>query len=118
MKGSRIVYAISAFVLPLAVRSIPEVLAWPWPIGFDTIFSYVPWMMNGYPLNLGLTEMLKGARLFPLLALAVNSLLNDPILTVKVLGPVLYAFLGLSMYLFARRVLGWPPRKSLLLVSV
>ena len=118
MKGSRIVYPISAFTLPLIVRSIPEALAWPWPIGFDTIFSYVPWMMNGYPLNLGLTEMLKGTRLFPLLALAANSLINDPILTVKVLGPMLYALLGLSMYLFARRVLGWPPRKSLLLVSV
>ena len=112
------IYSILAFSIPLIVRSIPEILAWPWPIGFDPIAFYVPWIMKGYPLNLGLIEMLKGTRLFPLLALAANSLIRDPILTVKVLGPILYSFLGLSMYLFARRGLEWPPKKCFFLVLV
>jgi len=75
-------------------------------------------MLNNYPLALGLTKMLKGTRLLHLLALAVNRLLNDPILTVKILGPMLYAFLGLRMYVFARKTLGWSPRKSFLLVLI
>ena len=112
------IYPVLTFILPLIVRSIPEILAWPWPIGFDPIAFYVPWIMKGYPLNLGLIEMLKGTRLFPLLALAMNFLINDPILTVKILGPILYALLGLSMYLFARRALGWPPKKCFFLVLI
>jgi len=118
LKSSRIVYPVSAFAIPLMIRVIPEVLAWPWPIGFDTIFSYVPWIMKGYLLNIDLMNMLKQARLFPFLALATNMLIKDPILTVKVLGPILYALLGLSIYLFARRVLIWPPRKSFFLVLI
>jgi len=121
LKSSHIVDKICpilAFIFPLLIRSIPEILAWPWPIGFDTIFSYVPWIMNGYPLNLDLMNMLKGTRLFPLLALAMNFLINDPILTVKVLGSILYAILGLCIYLFARMVLTWHPRKSLFLVLI
>jgi len=61
--------------------------------------------------------MLKGTRLFPLLALLVDrTFFNDAILTVKFLGPFLHALLGLSIYVFARRVLNWDARKSLLLV--
>ena len=115
---NKIIYPVLTFILPLIVRSIPEILAWPWPIGFDPIAFYVPWIMKGRPLNLGLIEMLKGTRLFSLLALAANSLIRDPILTVKVLGPILYAFLGLSMYLFASRALKWPPKKCFFLVLV
>jgi len=70
-----------------------------------------------YLLNLDLLTMLKGAGLFPLLALLADRMLfNNAILTVKILGPLLHALLGLSMYIFARKVLNWDAWKSLLLV--
>src|SRR6266702_6807592 len=50
---SRIVTAIRkyklplvAFLLPLTVRAIPELMAGPYPIGYDTITAYVPFMRD------------------------------------------------------------------------
>ena len=87
------------------------------PIGFDTIYAYILWIESGYTLNLDLLTMLKGAMLFPLLALLADRMLfYDAILTVRILGPFLHALLGLSMYIFARKVLNWDAWKSLLLV--
>ncbi len=112
----RILAPALAFITPFVIRLIPEILAWPYPIGFDTIYAYVPWIESGYPLNLDPLTMLKGTRLFPLLALLVDRIFfNDAILTVKFLGPLLHALLGLSIYVFARRVLNWDAWKSLLL---
>src|SRR2546427_8801730 len=34
--------ALAAFLLPFTVRAIPEVIAGPYPIGWDTIAFYVP----------------------------------------------------------------------------
>jgi len=42
--SSRSIIPILAFLTPFTVRLIPEVLAWPYPIGFDTIYAYVPWI--------------------------------------------------------------------------
>src|SRR5438094_3421128 len=35
-------FALAAFLLPFTVRTIPEVMAGPYPIGFDIIAFYVP----------------------------------------------------------------------------
>src|SRR5207253_5765051 len=35
-------YALAAFLIPLFIRSIPEILVGPYPIGWDTIAFYVP----------------------------------------------------------------------------
>src|SRR5213083_1580981 len=35
-------FALAAFLLPFTVRAIPEVIAGPYPIGWDTIAFYTP----------------------------------------------------------------------------
>lgn len=111
--------ALLAFLTPLVVRSVPEIISWPYPLGFDTVFSYVPWIKSRYPLNIEVTKFLKGTNMLPLLTTLLNDyLVRDPILTVKLLGPLLYALLGLSIYIFSRKVLNWSPNKSFLLVSI
>src|SRR5712664_94322 len=35
-------FALAAFLVPLLIRSIPEILVGPYPIGWDTIAFYVP----------------------------------------------------------------------------
>src|SRR5207245_10830988 len=35
-------FALAAFLLPFTVRAIPEVIAGPYPIGWDIIAFYVP----------------------------------------------------------------------------
>ena len=116
-KHGTLVYAVAAFLLPLSIRLIPEVIAWPYPLGFDTVFFYVPSMMQGHPLDLPLQELIKGAMLLPAIAGLLNQyLVRDPVLIFKILGPVLYGFLGLSMYALATSGLKWTHPKALVLV--
>ena len=35
-------FALAAFLTPLFIRSIPEILVGPYPIGWDSIAFYVP----------------------------------------------------------------------------
>lgn len=35
-------YGLAAFLLPLGVRMVPELLVGPYPVGWDTIAFYVP----------------------------------------------------------------------------
>jgi len=35
-------FALAAFLIPLFIRTIPEILVGPYPIGWDTIAFYVP----------------------------------------------------------------------------
>ncbi|HEY4823050.1 MAG TPA: hypothetical protein VIH83_05130 [Candidatus Bathyarchaeia archaeon] len=35
-------FGLAAFLIPLMVRAIPEILVGPYPVGFDTIAFYVP----------------------------------------------------------------------------
>ncbi len=33
---------MAAFLIPLGIRAIPEIIVGPYPVGFDTIAFYVP----------------------------------------------------------------------------
>jgi hypothetical protein len=35
-------FALAAFLIPVFIRSIPEILVGPYPIGWDTIAFYIP----------------------------------------------------------------------------
>src|SRR5436309_15827174 len=39
-------FALASALVPLIIRSIPELIAGPYPIGYDTIGSYVPFMYD------------------------------------------------------------------------
>src|SRR2546427_10976779 len=39
-------FPLAAFLIPLVIRTIPEIIAGPYPIGYDTIASYVPLMRD------------------------------------------------------------------------
>ena len=49
-----IIFPVLAFAIPLAVRTIPEILMGPYILGFDTLGFYVPntllWLHNGINL--------------------------------------------------------------------
>ena len=112
-------FALSAFLIPLAIRSIPEIIAGPFPIGYDTISSYVPLMLDWGSGNFsGFNPMIGGWLIFALFGLIYGATHLDPILVVKIAAPVLYGILGSAEYVFGRKVLGWDRRKSLLLVLI
>jgi len=112
-------FALVAFLVPLFVRSIPEILAGPYPIGYDSITAYIPFMRDWV---LGRTgpqfDPVGGSLLFAIFGSVFSLGGLDPVAIVKSAGPILYGLLGISEYLFCRRVLTWSQQKGLLLVLV
>src|SRR6266699_1431224 len=99
-------FLVAAFAIPLGIRALPEILAGPYPIGYDTIASYIPVMLDWGSGNLrGFNPMVGGWLIF---AIFIG----------KIAGPALYGILGLSEYFFARRSLGWESKRCLLFVVI
>ncbi len=101
-----------AFLVPSAIRTVPEVLAWPYPIGFDTLI-YINIISKGTYLKTSLASLLKSASLFFLLSSTANLAFQDPIITVKIFGPLLFGLLCSSIYIYAKRGLRWSAWKAL-----
>ncbi len=106
-------YFLAALIIPLVARSIPEVLAGPYPLGLDTL-RYIPYIQNGWVFSLAPAVFLKSSNLFYVFAAFPNWLFNNAFLAIKVLGPLLLAVLSIMVYLYAKRALSWSNRKSLL----
>jgi hypothetical protein len=108
------------FFLGFVVRLIPEVLSYPYPIGWDTI-GYAASISTGkifyhsgtffeYPWTTFSSTWLLYAFLIP-----IRSATNiDPFLLLKFTSPILYAANVCAVYLFSRKWLGWSIRKGLL----
>ena len=108
----RYIFPLLAFIIPLAVRIIPEILMGPYIVGFDTMGFYVPntllWLHNG--INWG--NFIATAPLFYLIYLPIISFGGSPVLALKMISPLLLGFLGLSIYTYAKKGLSWSPSKS------
>src|SRR5437867_3190222 len=113
-------FVLAAFTVPLALRATPEAIAGPFPIGYDSIASYVPLMRDWAAGNIGnqFTPLVGGWLIFALFGTTYTITGVDPVLIVKVAGPLLYGILGLSEYIFARRYLSWSSKNSLILVLI
>ena len=107
-----IVFPVLAFVIPLVVRAIPEILMGPYIVGFDTLGFYVPntllWLHNG----INLWGFLATAPLFYTIFMSVVAAGGSPVFVLKIISPLLLGFLGLSIFAYAKRGLGWSPSKS------
>ena len=113
-------FPLLAFALPALVRSIPMVLSWPYPIGFDTI-RYISTIQQKQVFSLGLIGFFKGSNLFNAVAALPYVIFNDPVAIINVLGPLLLGALCFTVYFYARKSLGWSDWKSLfvsLLISI
>ncbi len=115
-------FALLAVIVPVIVRAIPEILAGPWPLGFDTVLNYAPFVKSVETQGLG-TAFLdffslhhQAPLMHSLLGIAAVSTMASPFAITKAAAPVLFGFLGFSLYHFARRGLRWDPKKSLTLV--
>ncbi|MDR0493685.1 MAG: hypothetical protein LBH74_08640 [Nitrososphaerota archaeon] len=102
-----------AFLLPLIVRIIPEVLVGPYIVGFDTMGFYAPntleWLYGG----IDFWRYLAVAPLFYAFLMSLVSAGMSVIVALKVLSPLLLGLLGLSIYCYAHKGLGWSSLKSL-----
>ncbi len=115
-------FVLFSIVFPLSIRVIPEILAGPWPLGFDTVLAYAPFVKDVETQGLGAAFAgffgvnHHAPLVYFLLGIAAVTTGAPPFAITKAAAPLLYSFLGFSLYYFARRGLGWDQRKSLLLV--
>jgi hypothetical protein len=99
-----------SFVFGFMVRLIPEILSFPYPIGFDTVF-YAARMKSGivwYHWSSFFSTWLVYAILVPLHSVTQV----DPFLLLKVVGPFLYGGSAAGVCYFAWKGLNWGVRKS------
>ncbi len=106
-------FALAAFLIPFAVRCIPEVLSWPYPIGFDTIV-YIRYLQQGTLFTLNPVTFLHDTNLFYVVSSLPYALLPDAVLVMKIIEPLLLGALCFMMFLYARKALSWGGWKSLL----
>ncbi len=51
-------FGLRAFLIPLIVRALPEIIVGPYPVGFDTIAFYVPTTLDWAAEKARVLEML------------------------------------------------------------
>lgn len=112
----RNVWVLAAFLIPLAIRSVPEVLSWFYPLGLDTL-NLVPQIQSGTVFSWGLVGFLHTTEMFTFFATMLYNLTGNLVFTLKFFGPVLLAVLCGMLFIYARKALQWGNWKSLL-VSV
>ncbi|WXG40363.1 MAG: hypothetical protein WED07_06025 [Candidatus Freyarchaeum deiterrae] len=117
-------YLLLSFLVPLLIRVIPEVIAYPWPIGYDTIGWYAPliyyFQVYGFSLAFYYAfNMYYYAPLFLVLAggLGILTQLN-PVLILEVAAPILSGILGFSIYYFLTDYLDWSGKRGLACVII
>ena len=110
------VFPLLAFLIPLVVRMLPEVLMGPYVVGFDTLAYYVPNTLNWLRAGVGFWNFMATAPFFYVLLMGVTSVGVPIVLSLKVIAPLLLGFLGIAVYYYATKTLSWSPKKSLLAV--
>ena len=114
MTSKKHLFPVLAFVIPLLVRFIPEILMGPYVVGFDTIGYYIPTTLLWLHGGANLWSLIATAPLLYTLTAGFTFAGAPLIWVLKVLPPVLLGFLGLVMYVYARQGLGWSPKKSII----
>jgi len=95
------------------VRLVPELLAFPLPIGFDTI-HYAAAMESGVVLA-HWSRIFTSSWLLYALIVSLHSLLQaDPFLMLKIVAPLLFGLNVAGVYWFSRKMLGWNLRMGVL----
>jgi hypothetical protein len=108
-----VVFPFLAFILPFLFRAIPEILMGPHLVGFDTMAHYVPTTLLWLRGDLPFLSFFGTAPLFYSMIISFVSLGGSLVMVLKVVSVAFEGFLGLSIYGFAQKGLGWSPKKSI-----
>ncbi len=107
-------FAFAAFLVPLTIRIIPEILSGPYPVGWDIIAYYIPNTIDMASGRMNVWGIITSAPTLYAIAVPIYMLTRvNLVLIFKVLGPILYGFLGWSIFWFCQRRLHWSRSKAL-----
>jgi hypothetical protein len=103
---------ILAFTIGFVIRLIPELLSFPYPIGWDTIY-YAARINDGMVFN-HWSNIFSTWLIYGILVSLGNLTQLGPFMTLKVVAPLLYGGTAAGIYYVAWKKLGWGVTKSLL----
>jgi hypothetical protein len=103
---------VVSFVFGFLVRLVPEVLSFPYPIGFDTVY-YAARMKSGV-VWYHWSQVFSTWLIYGILVPVYNAVRGDPFLLLKVVAPLLYGLNVCGVYFFARKALNWETKKALI----
>ncbi len=106
-------FAIAALLIPLGIRAIPEILVGPYPVGWDIIAYYIPNSLDLASGSMNAWVIITSPPLMYAIVLPVYALAKVSLVWIfKILGPILYGFLGWSIFTFCQRRLHWSGKKA------
>lgn len=94
-----------AFLIPLLIRMVPEVIVWPLPIGYDTVSAYIPTLVA---LRTGYESMVYSfinQRPFFWLIYSLHYPFEEAMFY-KFIPVLMHGLLGVSVYLYVKAVSG------------
>lgn len=97
---------LTCFFAGFIIRMVPELLAFPHPIGFDTVY-YAALMKSGviWP---HLASFFTISWLFPAVSVSLYNIFNgDPFMFLKILAPLLFGLNVAGVFWFANKMLNW-----------
>ena len=94
---------LTLFLVVVVIRAIPELLAYPFPIGYDVINYYIPVITN-FTNHWNITSGQFPLYVTILYLLQVSSKLDSQTV-VQIAAIILYASFSISIYFIARRIL-------------
>jgi hypothetical protein len=101
------IFSLLAFLVPLTVRVLPEILMGRYIVGFDTVSYYVPVTLRWVNVGVGFFEFMAYAPLFYVLLVQLTFFGVPLTVSLKVLPPVLLGLLGLTIFVYAKKALSW-----------
>ena len=101
-----------SFILGFTIRLVPEILSYPHPIGFDTVY-YAARIKSGViwssPTSLFSMWLYEGV------LISVDKIVHmDPFLLLKLLAPLLFGLNVCGIYFFSRKALNWRIKTALI----
>ena len=106
-------FLLAAFLIAIALRLTPELIAYPYPIGFDVINYYLPVITNFE------AHWTVASGQFPLYVLLLHFITVvtklEPSTVVRLFSIIIFGFFSLAIYQIAREVFRLQPHYSLFL---
>jgi hypothetical protein len=105
---------LTSFLFGLLIRIIPEILSFPYLIGFDTQNLYLVRLVEGEVFHHWSNFFTNTWLFYAIFTPLYNSSQLSSILVMKLSAPIIYGLNVSGIYYFAKKVLFWENKKSLL----
>ena len=105
-----------AFLIPLGIRAVPEILMGPFIVGFDPLAYYIPYTLTWLREGVNFWPFLGSSPFLYILLIGITSIGVPIVLLLKIMSPLLLGCLGIVVYFYANKTLSWSPKKSMIAV--